>query len=115
MPAKVKLVSIPTLLLAGGVWFGATNLMAGPVPQTAPSVSSAAADRDTTQKIRKAIVDDKTLSTYAHNVKVIAKDGKVTLRGPVRSETEKQTVAQMASAVVGADNVTNELTVEPQK
>jgi len=46
------------------------------------------ADRETTQKIRKAIMDDKTLSTYAHNIKIITRNGKVTLRGPVRKMTK---------------------------
>ena len=67
------------------------------------------------QKIRQAIVGDKSLSTYAHNVKILARDGKVTLRGPVRSDAEKKTVAEAAAGVVGADNVTNELTVQPAK
>jgi osmotically-inducible protein OsmY len=83
--------------------------------QTASGASNESADRDAMQKIRKAIVGDKNLSTYAHNVKIIAQNGKVTLRGPVRSETEKKAVADAATAVVGADNVTNELTIEPPK
>jgi hyperosmotically inducible periplasmic protein len=32
-------------------------------------------DRDITQQIRKAIVGDKSLSTYAHNVKIITHGG----------------------------------------
>jgi len=72
-------------------------------------------DRDIMQKIRKAIMDDKSLSTYAHNVKVVSQDGKVTLKGPVRSAEEKQTVEQKATDVAGAGNVTNEITVKPAK
>jgi osmotically-inducible protein OsmY len=110
---------IATALIAGSLLLGgAMQAAASPAPQTGggvTNVSTAAADRDATQKIRKAIMDDKTLSTYAHNVKILAKEGKVTLRGPVRSETEKQTVSDMASAVVGPDNVTNELTIQPAK
>lgn len=104
-------------LIACGLACGsALHLGASPQQsQTASGASNESADRDAMQKIRKAIVGDKSLSTYAHNVKVIAQSGKVTLRGPVRSETEKKAVADMASAVVGADNVTNELTVEPPK
>jgi osmotically-inducible protein OsmY len=48
--------------------------------------------------VRKAIVSDKALSTYAHNVKVLAQSGTVTLRGPVRSDEEKARVAQLAQA-----------------
>jgi osmotically-inducible protein OsmY len=49
--------------------------------------------------VRKAIVSDKALSTYAHNVKVVAQNGTVTLRGPVRSDEEKAKVAQLAQSV----------------
>jgi hyperosmotically inducible protein len=72
-------------------------------------------DRVITQKIRKAVIGDKSLSTYAHNVKIISQDGKVTLRGPVRSEDEKTNVYAKAVAVAGPDNVTNELEVAPSK
>jgi osmotically-inducible protein OsmY len=67
------------------------------------------------QKIRKAVMDEKSLSTYAHNVKIISQDGKVTLKGPVRSAEEKETIAQKAVEVAGAGNVTNDLTVKPAK
>lgn len=70
-------------------------------------------DRDLAQQIRKSIHDDSSLSTYAHNVKVIAQGGRVTLKGPVRSETEKQTIAQKATEVAGAGNVTDEITIKP--
>ena len=49
-------------------------------------------------------MDDKSLSTYAHNVKIVSKQGKVTLKGPVRSEDEKKTVAAKATEVAGAGN-----------
>jgi hyperosmotically inducible periplasmic protein len=80
---------------------------------TADQAKNNVSDRDTMQKIRKSIMDDKSLSTYAHNVKIIAQDGKVTLKGPVRSDDEKRTVEQKASEVAGSGNVTNELTVKP--
>jgi osmotically-inducible protein OsmY len=68
-------------------------------------------DRETTRKIRRALVSDKSLSTYAHNVKVIAQNGTVTLKGPVRSEDEKKTVEAKAAEIAGASNVKDELTV----
>ena len=71
-------------------------------------------DRDITQQIRKAIVKDKSLSSYAHNVKVITQNGMVTLKGPVRSEDEKMAVAAKAAEVVGQDKVTNQLDVKPK-
>jgi hyperosmotically inducible periplasmic protein len=72
-------------------------------------------DREIMQKIRKAVVDDKALSTYAHNVKIVSQKGKVTLKGPVRSDEEKQTIERMATEVAGAGNVTNQLTIKPEK
>jgi hyperosmotically inducible periplasmic protein len=71
------------------------------------------ADRAITQKIRKAIHRDKTLSTYGHNIKIITQDGKVTLRGPVRSEDEKSSLQAKAVEVAGQDNVTNQLEIAP--
>jgi osmotically-inducible protein OsmY len=81
---------------------------------TADQAKNNLPDREIMQKIRKSVVDDKSLSTYAHNVKIVAQNGKVTLKGPVRSEDEKQTIEQKASEVAGAGNVTNELTVKPE-
>ena len=70
-------------------------------------------DRALTQKIRKALVHDKTLSTYAHNVKIVSQDGHVTLKGPVRSDEEVKSVEAAATKVAGAGHVSNELTVAP--
>jgi len=73
------------------------------------------ADREVARKIRAAIHDDKSLSTYAHNIKIIVQDGRVTLRGPVRTEQEKSAVEAKATEVVGAGNVTDELEIAPPK
>jgi osmotically-inducible protein OsmY len=72
-------------------------------------------DRQLTQKIRQALMQDKSLSTYAHNVKVIAQLGQITLKGPVRSDDEKRTVEAKATEVAGAGKVTNQITVAPPK
>jgi hypothetical protein len=72
-------------------------------------------DRAITQKIRKVIHQDKSLSTYAHNIKVITQNGKVTLRGPVRSEEEKSNLEAKAVSVAGQENVINQLEVSPSK
>src|SRR5690349_11633540 len=82
---------------------------------TADQAKNNASDRDTMQKIRQAIMDDKSLSTYAHNVKVISKGGKVTLKGPVRSDEEKRSIEAKAEEVAGKGNVVNDLTVKPEK
>ncbi|MBV9886135.1 MAG: BON domain-containing protein [Acidobacteria bacterium] len=73
------------------------------------------ADRDLTKKIRSALHDDTTLSTYAHNVKIISQDGKVTLKGPVRSDDEKAAVEAKATEIAGQGNVTSQLTVAAPK
>jgi osmotically-inducible protein OsmY len=73
------------------------------------------ADRELTRKIRSSITDDKALSTYAHNIKIVAQDGKVTLKGPVRTEKEKADIEAKAAAIAGAGNVTNEIEVAPPK
>ena len=72
-------------------------------------------DRELTQQIRRAIVQDKSLSTYAHNVKIISEGGMVTLNGPVRSEEEKTAVEAKASEIAGKDKVTSQLEVKPKQ
>ncbi len=72
-------------------------------------------DRELTQQIRRAIIQDKSLSTYAHNVKIISEDGMVTLKGPVRSEEEKTVVEAKASEIAGRDKVTSQLEVKPKQ
>lgn len=69
-------------------------------------------DREITANIRKSLMADKSLSMYAHNVKIITKNGAVTLKGPVKSEEEKAKVAEVAAGVVSADKVTNQITVK---
>ena len=72
-------------------------------------------DREITQKIRRAVMNDKTLSTYAHNVKIVSQGGQVTLKGPVRTAQEKQSIEAKAVEVAGAGHVVNELSVAPEK
>jgi len=80
---------------------------------TADQQSEATSDRTLTQKIRKSLIADKSLSTYGHNVKIITKDGVVTLKGPVHSDEEKESIGNMAAdAAGGAGKVTNQLTVK---
>jgi len=78
---------------------------------TADQQANNRSDMDITKQIRRALVADKSLSTYAHNVKIITQNGSVTLKGPVRSEEEKQAVEQKTAAIVGADHVSSQLAV----
>jgi hyperosmotically inducible periplasmic protein len=80
---------------------------------TADQQKNNQSDVDLAAKIRRSIVGDKSLSTYAHNVKIIAESGHVTLKGPVQSEAEKNTVERKASSIAGQANVKNELEVTP--
>jgi hyperosmotically inducible protein len=82
---------------------------------TADQQKDNATDRDLTQKIRRALMQDKTLSIYAHNVKVIAQGGQVTLKGPVRSDDERKSVESKAVEVAGAGHVTNQMSVAPTR
>jgi hyperosmotically inducible protein len=84
-------------------------------PPTADQQKVNPTDRAITQKIRKAIHDDDSLSNYAHNIKIITQGGKVTLRGPVRSEDEKNSLEAKAVGVAGQENVTNQLEIAPSK
>jgi hyperosmotically inducible protein len=118
------------LLLSSGVLAGAqepTSQQAAPAVDntkinerdrsanepTADQQKDNRSDRDITQQIRQSIMKDKSLSTYAHNVKIIARNGQVTLKGPVRSEEEKKAIEAKATQVAGENKVTSELNVKP--
>jgi hyperosmotically inducible periplasmic protein len=78
---------------------------------TADQQKNNPSDRELARQIRRAIVKDKSLSTYAHNIKVIAQDGMVTLKGPVNTQEEKQAIEAKASAIAGQGKITNEIEV----
>ncbi len=126
-------VSLCTGLLLGSMALGyaqdASSGQASPAPDnskmnqqdqsksepTADQQKENRSDRDITQQIRQSIMKDKSLSTYAHNIKVITQNGQVTLKGPVRSESEKESIGTKATEVAGASNVTNDLDIKPQQ
>jgi hyperosmotically inducible protein len=72
------------------------------------------ADIQLAAAVRSEIVKDKSLSTMAHNVKLVAASGVVTLRGPVSSDAERQKVAKCAAAVAGVSRVDNQLDVKTE-
>jgi hyperosmotically inducible periplasmic protein len=127
---RVRPVWIGAGILALGLGGGLTQLQASPLTFTAwqqePDNTGAnkqggttadqqkenPADRDLAQKIRQSINNDNSLSMYAHNVKVIVRNGKVLLKGPVQSDDEKQKIVSKAADLAGAGNVTNKLTVK---
>src|ERR1700680_60428 len=72
-----------------------------------------ATDRELTKKIRQSVMADKSLSSYAHNIKIISQNGAVTLKGPVKSDDEKKAIVAKAVAVTGsADKVTDQISVK---
>jgi hyperosmotically inducible periplasmic protein len=83
----------------------------GSATPTADQAVTAPGDLDLTQAIRQAIVGDSTLSTDAHNVKIIVRDGVVTLRGPVASEAERAAVGGIAARAAGPHKIVDELEV----
>jgi osmotically-inducible protein OsmY len=83
--------------------------------KTADQAKETTSDREIMQKIRQAVVDDESLSTYAHNVKIISANGKVTLKGPVRSMEESKNIEAKATEVAGAGNVINKLSIKREK
>ena len=82
---------------------------------TAQSQKENKADREMARQIRRAVVQDKALSPYAHNVKIISRNGMVTLKGPVRSDEDKQSIEAKAKAVAGEDKVDDQLEVQPKQ
>ena len=73
-------------------------------------------DRELVRQIRRAIVKDKSLSSYAHNIKVVSQNGTVTLKGPVRSEEEKQAIEAKAKEVAGSTaTLNNQIEVQPKQ
>ena len=82
---------------------------------TADQQKENATDRQLTSSIRRALMHDKGLSSYAHNVKIITQDGQVTLKGPVRSEGEKHLVEAKAVEVAGKGHVKNEISITKSK
>jgi osmotically-inducible protein OsmY len=69
------------------------------------------ADRTVTQRVRQAVMRQDSLSMTAQNVKIITINGVVTLRGPVKDEQERSTIARLARDVAGVKRVDNQLEV----
>ena len=81
---------------------------------TADQQGNGKSDVQLTASIRHSIVADNSLSTYAHNVKIVVKNGVATLKGPVRTDDEKAAIEEKAAAVVGQDHVVDQMEVAPQ-
>jgi len=73
------------------------------------------ADINTTANIRKRVLEQDNFSVNARNVKIMTSQGMVTLRGPVNSKQEADTIGQIAKEVAGDGKVDNQLEVAPQE
>jgi hyperosmotically inducible periplasmic protein len=82
---------------------------------TAEKQSNSKDDLALTQKIRQVVMKDGSLSMNAKNVKIIAQDGKILLKGPVDSQQEKDTIGSEAGEIAGKDKVDNQLEVKAEK
>jgi len=82
---------------------------------TALDQGGSEADRTVTQQIRQAIMDESDFSVNAKNVKIITRDGKVTLRGPVKAADERSRIEAIAERIAGAGNVNNQLELETSR
>ena len=82
---------------------------------TAEKQSNSKDDLALTQKVRQAVMKDGSLSMNAKNVKIIAQDGKITLKGPVEHQQEKDTIGTEAGKIAGKDKVDNQLEVRAEK
>lgn len=72
-------------------------------------------DVEMTRKIRSAVTDDNSLSTNAQNVKIITQNGKVTLRGPVNNQQERNKILSTAKKIAGQDKVEDQMEVRQSR
>jgi len=117
-PIALALLAVSSCVLVGQANSQADNTRTNQsgssnTAATADAQSNVAGDLNLTARIRKSVVADKSLSTYAHNVKIVAVNGNVTLNGVVRSDQEKNAVEMKAVAIAGKGNVVNDLKVAP--
>ncbi len=64
------------------------------------------------RQIRQDLTADTNLSACAQNIKIMAQNGKVTLKGKVNSETEKQSIYDKVSSEAGVSSVDSKLDVK---
>ena len=85
------------------------------VPAERPKATPTDADRAMSQRIRKALAADKSISADGRRVKVTTQDGKVTLQGAAQSEAERTSIFKKAADVAGGTNVVNNIAVSARK
>lgn len=78
---------------------------------TAEKQGNSKADTELVAKVRRAITRDEAFSTTAKNIKIVANNGQVWLRGPVPTEAEKERLVAIARSIAGDQRVTSHLEV----
>ena len=78
-------------------------------------VKGSSQDVEITRKLRRYLTDDDNLSTYAKNIKIVTLSGVVTLNGPVRSRSEKQSIEEYARRLVRSPHIQNQLDIVPEQ
>jgi len=79
---------------------------------TAGDQGSSEADRALIQQIRRTLNQDGTFSATAPNIRIVTDNGRVTLRGTVASQTEKEQIESRAKQIAGVTSVDNQLEVK---
>src|SRR5579862_2667320 len=99
-------VSIPSFAQTSGTPADNSRMNKSEVHQdaSADAQKNDNTDLSLARRIRQSVMADKSLSTYAHNVKIVSVDGKVTLNGVVASADEKASVHAKAVSVAGQDH-----------
>ncbi len=79
--------------------------------RTADSQGNDKKDIEVTRQIRQLILRDKSMSTYAQNIKVITSKGVVTIKGSVKTQVEMKRILRDVRNVAGTANIIDEMEV----
>lgn len=116
-----------TLLFSGLLLVMGASQAADPVPAdnsginkrdrssaalTPENQSQSKEDIDLVAAARRAVVAEPNLSIGAQNIKIIALNGAVTLRGPVKNAAEKERVEKAVRQATGTASVDNQLEIK---
>jgi osmotically-inducible protein OsmY len=87
----------------------AANAPVRQAPPTPMDQGTGVGDTAITDHIKKSVEGNKALSTSAHNVKIVAQNGVVTLRGAVNTAQEKEAILEAAESAPGVRRVDDQL------
>lgn len=99
------------VIFSGGIAANAVESRKASSELTAQDQGTSDRDIKLTAEIRKAVVGNDDLSTDAHNIKIISRDGQVTLKGPMKSTTEKKRLEQIAVTLAGPGKVLSQIEI----